>query len=237
MEQRPKKERQEELGQVRDLHLLRDERDQEVEADAGYQAGRVVLRVSQVLAAVCLLRGEPAWTALLSVTFVSAAVRCFCWFRNDRERAYLLLGLAASAAALGLLGAFLFREGETFGVGRLAAFGVLYFVLRGVAGLLFVGLLLAVFWAVHRIKHLEGEQWEAYFQSVSTVGLLLRGGSVMLAALGLTGVLAWRLFALLGFPAPGQLTLVFLAAAGTHLIRRFGEEREELVQKLLRLKA
>lgn len=89
MEQRPKKERQEELGQVRDLHLLRDER--------------------------------------------------------DRERTYLLLGLAASAAALGLLGAFLFREGGTFGVGRLAAFGVLYFVLRGVAGLLFVGLLLAVF--------------------------------------------------------------------------------------------
>lgn len=121
--------------------------------------------------------------------------------------------------------------------GWLAAFGVLYFVLRGVAGLLFVGLLLAVFWAAHRIKHLEGEQWEAYFQSVSTVGLLLRGGSVMLAALGLTGVLGWRLFAVLGFPAPGQLTLVFLAAAGTHLIRRFGEEREELVQKLLRLKA
>lgn len=237
MEQRMKKERQEELGQVRDLHLLRDERDREVEADAGYQAGRVVLRVSQVLTAVCLLRGEPAWTALLSVTFVSAAVHCFCWFRNDRERAYLLLGLAASAAALGLLGVFLFREGEMFGVGRLAAFGVLYFVLRGVAGLLFVGLLLAVFWAAHRIKHLEGEQWEAYFQSVSTVGLLLRGGSVMMAALGLTGVLGWRLFALLGFPAPGQLTLVFLAAAGTHLIRRFGEEREELIQKLLLLKA
>jgi hypothetical protein len=236
MEQRPKRERQEELNRVRDLHLLRDERDREVQAEAGDRAGGAVLRVSQLLAAVCLLRGEPAWMALLSVTFVSAAVRCFCWFRSDRERAYLLLGLAASAAALGLLGAFLFREGETFGVGRLAAFGVLYVLLRGVAGLLFVGLLLAVFWVVHRVRHLEGEQWEAYFQSVSTVGLLLRGGSVMLAALGLTGVLGWRLFALLGFPAPGQLTLVFLAAAGAHLIRRFGEEREDLVRKLLRLK-
>jgi len=236
MEQLPKKERREELNQVRALHLLRDERDLEVQADAGDRAGNLVLRFSQLLAAVCLLRGEPAWTALLSLTFVSAAVRCFCWFRHDRARLYLVLGLTASAAALGLLGVFLTREGAAFGIGRLAAFGVLYYVLRGVAGLLFVGLLLTIFWAAHRIRHLEGEQWEAYFQSVSTVGLLLRGGCVMLAALGLTGALGWRLFVVLEFPAPGQLTLVFLAAAGAHLSRKFSEEREVLVRKLLRLK-
>ena len=104
MEQLPKKERREELNQVRALHLLRDERDLEVQADAGDRAGNLVLRFSQLLAAVCLLRGEPAWTALLSLTFVSAAVRCFCWFRHDRARLYLVLGLTASAAALGLLG-------------------------------------------------------------------------------------------------------------------------------------
>ena len=58
----------------------------------------------------------------------------------------------------------------------------------------------------------------------------------MLAALGLTGALGWRLFVVLEFPAPGQLTLVFLAAAGAHLSRKFSEEREVLVRKLLRLK-
>ena len=49
-----------------------------------------------------------------------------------------------------------------------------------------------------------GEAWEHYFQSVSTVGLLLRGGVLLLLALGLTALLSWPLFALLGFPMPGS---------------------------------
>lgn len=119
----------------------------------------------------------PVWTALLSLTFVNAAAQCFHQFRCDRERAYLLLGLAAGAVALGLCSVFLIKGEAALTMGRLVAFGVLYYMLRALAGLLFVGVLLAMFWIAHRVGHLDGEQWEAYFQSVSTVGLLLRGCS------------------------------------------------------------
>ena len=49
-------DRSEDLKQVRDLHLVRDERDREVEAAAGLRAGNAVVLVSQLLSAVCLLQ-------------------------------------------------------------------------------------------------------------------------------------------------------------------------------------
>ena len=67
-------ERSEDLKQARDLHLIRDERDREVEEAAARRAGRAVVLVSQLLAAACLLQGDPAWLALLSLTFVWGAV-------------------------------------------------------------------------------------------------------------------------------------------------------------------
>lgn len=88
------------------LHLLRDERDRELLTAAQSRAGNAVLRVSQLLAAICLLRGETVWTALLSLTFVNAAARCFHQFRCDRERAYLLLGLAAARWPWGCAASF-----------------------------------------------------------------------------------------------------------------------------------
>ena len=55
-------ERSEDLKQVRDLHLVRDERDREVEveADAALRAGNAVVLVSQLLSAACLLQDDPA---------------------------------------------------------------------------------------------------------------------------------------------------------------------------------
>ena len=122
-------------NQIRQLHLLRDERDRELLTAAQSRAGNAVLRVSQLLAAICLLRGETVWTALLSLTFVNAAARCFHQFRCDRERAYLLLGLAAGAVALGLCSVFLIKGEAALTMGRLVAFGVLYYMLRALAGL------------------------------------------------------------------------------------------------------
>ena len=103
-------------NQIRQLHLLRDERDRELLTAAQSRAGNAVLRVSQLLAAICLLRGETVWTALLSLTFVNAAARCFHQFRCDRERAYLLLGLAAGAVALGLCSVFLIKGEAALGM-------------------------------------------------------------------------------------------------------------------------
>ena len=67
-------ERSEDLKQVRDLHLVRDERDREVEADASLRAGNAVVLVSQLLSAACLLQDDPAWLALLSLKRTSTVV-------------------------------------------------------------------------------------------------------------------------------------------------------------------
>lgn len=223
--------------QVRDLRLLRDERDREVEEAARARAGRAVVLVSQLLAAVCLLWGDPAWTVLLSLTFVSGAAKSFSQYAQDREGLYLVLGLAAGAIALVLAGSYLhpsWLAGMSFS--RVIGYAVLCWVLTAVAGLVFAGLLLGIFWLAHKVGHMEGERWEQYFRSVSTAGLLLRMGTVMVLALALVAACSRPLFGLLGFQEPGKLAALFLVAGGTRLLGRFGRQREELIRKLLRLK-
>ena len=52
-------ERSEDLKQVRDLRLVRDERDREMEAEAGRRAGNAVLLVTQLLPPPACSRGTP----------------------------------------------------------------------------------------------------------------------------------------------------------------------------------
>lgn len=230
-------ERSEDLKQVRDLRLIRDERDREVEAEAGRRAGDAVLLVSQLLSAACLLQGDPAWLALLSLTFVWGAVKAFRRFAQDREGLYLAWGLATAAGAAVLLGAY-FRQAWAAGMSlsRLIGYAVLCRALTMLAGLVFVGLLLGLVWLAHKIGHMEGERWERYFQSVSTAGLMLRMGAVMTAALAAVALLSLPLFARLGFQRPELLAALFFVAGGAHLLGRFSRRRDELIQKLLRLK-
>ena len=132
-------DRSEDLKQVRDLHLVRDERDREVEAAAGLRAGNAVVLVSQLLSAVCLLQDDPAWMALLSLTLVWGGVKGFWRFRQDQERIYLVWGLLTCAGAAALLLAYLMpslRNMFTTGSAvALALFTVLAAVLSVVAGL------------------------------------------------------------------------------------------------------
>ena len=119
-------DRSEDLKQVRDLHLVRDERDREVEA------------------AACLLQDDPAWMALLSLTLVWGGVKGFWRFRQDQERIYLVWGLLTCAGAAALLGLYFHRAwsaGMSFT--RLLGYAVLCQVLTVAAGQLFVALLLA----------------------------------------------------------------------------------------------
>ncbi len=230
-------ERSEDLKQVRDLRLVRDERDREVEAEAGRRAGNAVLLVTQLLAAACLLQGDPAWMALLSLTFIWGAVKGFCRFGQDREKLYLAWGLLTAAGAAILLGAY-FRQAWSAGMSlsRLVGYAVLCRVLVKIAGLLWAGLLLGIFWLAHRIGHMEGDRWEQYFQSVSTAGLLLRMGAVMAAALAAVAAISAPLFARLGFQQPELLAALFFVAGGAHLLGKFSRRRDELIRKLLKLK-
>ena len=230
-------ERSEDLKQVRDLRLVRDERDREVEAEAGRRAGNAVLLVTQLLAAACLLQGDPAWMALLSLTFIWGAVKGFCRFGQDREKLYLAWGLLTAAGAAILLGAY-FRQAWSAGMSlsRLVGYAVLCRVLVMIAGLLWAGLLLGIFWLAHRIGHMEGERWERYFHSTPTAGLLARMGLVMAAALAIVTALSCPLLARLGFPEPEKLAALFFITGLASLLGRFSRRREELVEKLLRFK-
>ena len=230
-------ERSEDLKQVRDLHLVRDERDREVEADAALRAGNAVVLVSQLLSAACLLQDDPAWLALLSLTFVWGAVKGFHKFGRDREGVYLAGGLASGAVAAALLGVWFHRAWSAgMSLARLIGYAVACRVLTVLAGLVFVGLLLGLMWLSHKLGHMEGERWEQYFRTISTAGLLARMALVMAAALGLVAALSVPLFARLGFQRPELLAALFFAAGGAHLLTKFSRRREELVEKLLKLK-
>ena len=228
-------ERSEDLKQVRDLHLVRDERDREVEEAAAGRAGRAVVLVSQLLAAACLLQEDPAWLALLSLTFVWGAVQGLHRFGQDREGWYLAGGLGAAAGAAALLGVYFHRAWSAgMSLARLLGYVVLCRVLTWLTALVFVGLLLGIFWLAHKLGHMEGERWETYFRSISTAGLLARTGAVMAAALGAVAALSVPLFARLGFGEPGKLAALFFAAGGVSLLTKFSRRREELVEKLLK---
>ena len=231
-------ERSEDLKQARDLRLIRDERDREVEADAGLRAGRAVVLASQLLAAACLMQGDPAWPALLSLTFVWGAVKAFRRFSRDRERPYLAWGLLAAAGAAVLLVTY-FRNAWAAGMSlsRLIGYAVLCRVLTAAAGLVFVALLLGLFALAHRVGHMEGERWERYFRSVSSAGLLLRMGAVMAVALAAVAFLSVPLLERMGFQEPELLAALFFVAGGAHLLGKFSRRREELMQRLLKLKA
>ena len=155
--------------------------------------------------------------------------------KNELSRRCLAIPAAACGAALGCW--YLLQDpGTGPSLGRLAAFALLISLLTSLSGLIFVPLLLGAVWLKYKVGRMDGEAWEHYFQSVSTVGLLLRGGVLLLLALGLTALLSWPLFALLGFPMPERLALLFFLIGGADLFRKLSQERDELVRKLLRLK-
>ena len=229
--------RSEEARRARDLHLLRDERDLEVQEKGERKSGWVVLTLSQTLAALCILQEDPAWTVLLSLSFAAGAVRAFHQFACDREGLYLFLGIAGSAIALILCGWFFLEHWPGWlTLGRLAALVVLFQAMKGVAALLFLGLTLGAFWAKFKVQRMDGEKWDAYFRNLPTTALLVRLGVLMGAALLAATLLSYVLLGAFGFPAPLQLAAVFCVMSAVRLVRKFSARREELVEKLLRFK-
>ena len=175
--------------------------------------------------------------ALLSLTFVWSAAKSVYQFVQDRERLYLAWGLLSGAGAAVLLGAYFHRAWSAgMSLSRLIGYAVMCRLLTAAAGLLGVGLLLGIFWLAHRAGHMEGEQWERYFRSISTAGLLLRGGAILLLALAAVAAFSVLLFARTGFQEPELLAALFFVAGSAHLLGKFSRRRDELVRKLLKLK-
>ena len=146
--------RDEERRRALNLGLLRDERDREVQQAGQGKAAAALLTVSQLLAALCVLQGDPAWTVLLSLTFVAGAARAFHQFACDRAGLYLALGLAASAAALTLCGWYVFHV-PALSLGRLAGLLLLFLALNAVTALVFLGLTLGAFWLKFQVQHMD----------------------------------------------------------------------------------
>ena len=188
---------------LQDLGLIRDERDRELERTARSRSCSVLVTVSLLMAAACLV-----------------------------------LALLSGAAALALLGWYLIQgqEGGLFSIGRLIGFAVLSCLLISLAGLVFLALFLAFLFVKGRWSRMNEEKWERYFQSISTLGLLVRLGGLLSLAMVLVSILSVPLFQLLGFPAPERLALVLLAAGLTYTLGKLNRDREKLLRKLLKLK-
>lgn len=230
--------RETETQQARELHLLRDERDREVDAQGAGKAGRAVLWAAQLLAVLCIWQGDPAWAALLALTFVFAAAQLFHRFAADREGPPLLLGLAAAAAAVGLaVWFFLHSRPAWLTVGRLVELAVLYNALCAAAAAAFLGLTLGAFWLKYKLGRMDGDKWEAYFSQMSTAGLLGRLGALLALGLAAAAALGYFVFRWRGFACPGQLTAAFLLLGLLRLPKKLADRRDELVSKLLRFKS
>ena len=109
-------------------------------------------------------------------------------------------------------------------------------VLAALSRLLFVLAVLAAFWLKGKLHRMDGDGWEAYFQSVSTLRLLLGLGGTHLLSLLLTAWAGVPLFSALGFPLPERLALVYLAAGVLKLLHKLSQGRDELLRQLIRLK-
>ena len=219
---------------LQDLGLIRDERDRELERAARGRSCSVLVTVSLLMAAACLLQGDSAWAPLLALTPLSWAVQHFSRFAADGKRLYLVLALLSGAAALALLGWYLIQgqEGGLFSIGRLIGFAVLSCLLISLAGLVFLALFLAFLFVKGRWSRMNEEKWERYFQSISTLGLLVRLGGLLSLAMVLVSILSVPLFQLLGFPAPERLALVLLAAGLTYTLGKLNRDREKLLRNL-----
>ena len=230
--------KQQELEQAQDLHLIRDERDLALEEIARSRAHTGLQIGCLLLAALCYLQGDPTWTIFLALPLLGWSIHCFCRYAGDREPLFLAGDLLFGLPALLLTLPFLNR---ILGIGplspgRLAAFLLLGAVLTALSGLLFVLIVLAAFWLKARFHRIDGDQWENYFQSVSTLRLLLCLGGTSLLALALTTWASVSLFSALGFPVPERLALVYLAAGVLKLFHKLSQGREELIRQLIRLK-
>ncbi len=140
-----------------------------------------------LLAALCYLQGDPAWTVLLALPLLGWSIHCFCRYAGDRE--------PSSGGRLSPASPPCFWEPHFWAVswggpppGRLAGFVLLAAVLAALSRLLFVLAVLAAFWLKGKLHRMDGDGWEAYFQSVSTLRLLLGLGGTRLLSLLLT---AW----------------------------------------------
>ena len=99
--------REEELRQLQNLHLLPDERDNEIETAGRSRAASVMLTLSLLFSAACLLQGSSTWTAFLSLALAGGAGQCFHQFSCQHERFYVLFALVLTIPAVLLGGSFL----------------------------------------------------------------------------------------------------------------------------------
>ena len=233
-----RRSRHEEFHQIQDMGLIRDERDREIQREAQSRACSGLLILSQLLAAACLLRGDPAWTALLSLTFLCWAIQGLHRFGADGAKLALAAGLLSGGAALALAGWYLIlgQESGFFSLGRLLAFALLAGVLISLSGLVFVALFLAALFLLSKLGRMDAARWETLFSSISTLGLLGWLGLLMVLAVALVSLGSIPLFQALGFPTPQRLALVLFAAGCARLLGRFSRRREKLLRLLLRLK-
>lgn len=85
---------------------IRDERDEQIEVQSKARSLGYVLSVISILAAICLLKGNPAWKGCISLAFFEAAFEIFYKYKQYEEKLYRTVGVGFLLAGIALLAWF-----------------------------------------------------------------------------------------------------------------------------------
>lgn len=85
---------------------IKDERDEQIDAQAKVHSLECVITAAQVLTIMCLIKGNPAWKGSLSLLFFGIAFGLFYKYQQYMEKPYRQVGVVFLLIGIGLLAWF-----------------------------------------------------------------------------------------------------------------------------------
>ncbi len=82
---------------------IKDERDEQIDAQAKVHSLEYVTAATQVLTVMCLVKGNPAWKGSLSLLFFGVAFGLFYKYQQYTEKPYRQVGVVFLLIGIALL--------------------------------------------------------------------------------------------------------------------------------------
>ena len=85
---------------------VKDERDEQIEAQSKRYAMDCMATATQILTVICLLKGNPAWKGSLSLLFFGFGFIMFYQYRQYMEKLYRHIGIVSLVIGVALMAWF-----------------------------------------------------------------------------------------------------------------------------------
>ncbi|WP_326522331.1 DUF6442 family protein [Faecalispora sporosphaeroides] len=82
---------------------LKDERDEQIDTRSKSHALEFMIAATQVLTAMCLIKGNPAWKGSLALLFLGGAADLFYKYDQYSEKPYIQIGIVIGLIGIALL--------------------------------------------------------------------------------------------------------------------------------------